>query len=190
MNAYMNAKIDDANALKAYETLRASGPRGRELAGVLDARATRVRVTPRIYGGFTLNFINTIFIMPLRENASDWDYKFWVTLLGHEACHIEQRYWIDSVAQEIRAYTTQARVGDDVGIDLDHIKRAFVNLDPENAEHQILAHAALVGMFAGTSVGILYASLPLFQPTGFGAIVPGARQIVAAIRAGLAKPQT
>ena len=68
----MNAHITEPNAIKAYESLRLSGPRGRELADVLDRYSTRVQVVKWLYGGFTLNFINTIFIMPLKENATDW----------------------------------------------------------------------------------------------------------------------
>lgn len=182
----MNAKIDDANALRAYEALRTGGARSRELAAVLDGRKTRVRVTNKIVGGFTLNFINTIFLQPLRDNASEWEYKYWVTLLAHEACHVEQRYWIDSVAQEIRAYTAQAHVGDELGIDLDHLKRAFAHLNPESPEHQQLAYAALLTLFAGQPAALVYASLPLWQPIGIRAIMPGLRQIAGVIRAARA----
>jgi hypothetical protein len=181
----MSAKISDPAGIRAYETLRASGPRGRALAEVLDRYGTRVRVTPRIYGGFTLNFINSIFIMPLREDASEWEYKAWVTLLAHEACHVEQRYWVDSVQQEIRAYTAQATVGHELGIELGYVTDAFVRLDPDSPEHQRLAQAALLSLFAGSPAGIVYASLPLLQPTRLRAFLPAVRESVAVLRAAL-----
>ncbi len=181
----MNARIDHPDALRAFQVLQNAGPRARELAKVLDERRTRVRVTPKIYGGFTLNFINTIFLMPLRADASDWDFKAWASLLAHEACHVEQTFWIDSVQQEIRAYTAQAFVGDELGIDLGYIKHAFANLNPDSSEHQRLAQAALLSLFGSTPAGIVYASLPLMQPLGVHAFVPAMRQLAAVLRAGL-----
>lgn len=185
----MNARIDDLNAIKAYESLRAGGARSRELADVLDYHKTRVYVTPRILGGLTLNFINTIFMMPLRADASDCEYKQWVALLAHEACHVEQRFWVDSVEQEIRAYTAQALVGDELGIDLGHIKRAFFDLNPARAQDLVRARAALITLFAGTPAGIVYASLPLFQPTGVRALLPALRESFAVLRAGFSRPR-
>lgn len=183
----MNAHISDPNAVRAYETLRDSGPRGRELADVLDKYGTHVRVQPGLYGGFTLNVINTLFVMPLKADATDWDYKAWVSLLGHEACHVEQRYWVDSVAQEIRSYATQFLVANELGINMSYLD-PFVHLNPESRDHQRLAQAALMGLFAATPAGIVYASLPLFQPVGAGAILPALAEFVAVIRAALTKP--
>jgi hypothetical protein len=182
----MNANITDANARKAYETLRASGPRGRELADVLGQRGTRVRVQPGLYGGFTLNIINTIFIMPLKPDTTDWDYNSWVTLLGHEACHVEQRYWVDSVQQEIRAYATQAVVAEELTIRIPYLD-AFTHLNADSPNHQRLAQAALMGLFAATPAGLLYGALPLIQPTGLSACVPALHQFTALLRAALSK---
>src|SRR5581483_5233640 len=112
--------------------LRAAGPRGRELANVLDQRGTRVYVSALVGGGFTLNFINTILLQPLRADASDDDFKIWVTLLGHEACHIEQGFWVDSVQQEIRSYIAQGIIGDELGINTGIIKDAFGALNPDS----------------------------------------------------------
>lgn len=186
----MNARIDDLNAIKAYESLRTGGARSRELADVLNRHKTRVRVTRHIVGGLTLNFFNTIFMMPLRADASDCEYKHWITLLAHEACHIEQRFWVDSVEQEIRAYTAQALVGDELGIDLHHIKHAFSDLNPSRAQDLVRAQAALVTWGAGTPAGIVYASLPLFQPTGARAFLPALREGFAVLRAGFSRPRT
>jgi hypothetical protein len=94
------------------------------------------------------------------------------------------------VAQEIRAYTAQAIVGDELNIDLRHIKDAFADLNADSPEHQRLAQAALVGLFAGTPAAIVYASLPLFQPMGIHAVLPALREGAAVIRAGLTRPRT
>lgn len=183
----MNAHITDPKALQAYESLRASGPRGQALAAVLDKYETRVRVQPGLYGGFTLNIINTIFIMPLKANATDWDYNAWVTLLGHEACHVEQRYWVDSVQQEIRAYATQAIVAQELDTRIPFLD-AFTHLNADSSDHQRLAQAALMGLFAATPAGIVYASLPLMQPIGLSACLPALHEFTAVIRASLTNP--
>ncbi|HZQ07321.1 MAG TPA: hypothetical protein VFD70_12145 [Anaerolineae bacterium] len=181
----MPVDLTTPQLVQAYIQLRDSGPRGRELAAVLDERGTHVRVSPLIVGGFTLNFINTIILQPLKPNASEWEWKYYVTLLGHEACHVEQRFWIDSVQQEIRAYTSQGIVGDDIGIDLGFIKHSFSNLNPDSPEHVRLAQAALLSLFVGQPAAIVYASLPLLQPRGLQNIGPALREIAAVIRAGL-----
>lgn len=179
----MSVNLNHSDALDAYVALQNSGTRGCELANLLDQRGTHVRVTNKIVGGFALNFINTIFLQTLRADASEWEFKAWVTLLAHEACHIEQNFWADSIQQEIRAYKTQAAVGDELGIDLGYIKQAFADLNPENAEHQRLARAAMLNLFAGTPAGIVYASLPLIQPIGVRAILPALGEIATLVRA-------
>lgn len=184
----MTAKIKHTGAQRALNVLRNCGPRGHALADELDRRGTRVWVTPKIYGGFTLNFVNTIFIYPLPANAGDTEFKYWVTLLGHEACHVEQRYWVDSVEQEINAYTAQAHVADELGVDLAYIKDRFAHLDPKSAEDQKAAYAALLTLFGATPAGVVYASLPLWQPVRLHAVLPAARQLAAVIRAGMKRP--
>ncbi len=186
----MNARIDNADALRAFESLQNAGPRARELAAVLDERRTRVRVTKKIVGGLTLNFVNTIFLQPLRTQPSDFDFKFWVSLLAHEACHVEQKYWIDSVQQEIRAYATQAIVAAELGIDLGYLKHAFANLNPDSPNHQRLAQAALASLFGNTPAGIVYASLPLRQPNGIHTFIPALRELEAILRAAWQRPKT
>jgi hypothetical protein len=180
----MNARIQNPHALRAYEMLGKCGPRGKSLADVLEQRGTRVWVTPKIYGGFTLNFINTIFIYPLPPGANEIEFKYWVSLLAHEACHSEQRYWVDSVEQEINAYTAQGVVGDELGINLEYLKNYFSKLDPKSPQDQLTARAALLGLFGATPAGIVYASLPLVQPVKFGAVRPALKQLAAVIRAG------
>ena len=184
----MNARIRDTNAEHAYYTLQASGPRGRELADILARRHTRVVVTRRVTGGLTLNFLNTIFLQPLRAEANDAEYKGWVCLLAHEACHIEQKFWIDSIQQEMRAYASQARVAQELGIDLGVIQRVFGNLNPDRAADQNIARAELSRLFGQTPAGIVYASLPLGQPVGLYALVPALRQITALVRAAFYRP--
>ncbi|MCC7165197.1 MAG: hypothetical protein IT331_22045 [Anaerolineae bacterium] len=185
----MTANIKHTGAQRALNVLRNCGPRGRALADELDRRGTRVWVTPKIYGGFTLNFVNTIFIYPLPANAGDTEFKYWVTLLGHEACHVEQRYWVDSVEQEIHAYTAQSHVADELGVDLSYIKDRFAHLDPSKPEDLKAAYEALLSLFGTTPAGIVYASLPLLQPVQLHAVLPAARQLAAVVRAGLKRPQ-
>jgi hypothetical protein len=178
----------EQDVFRAYDALRNSGPCGRELAEELTRRKTRVWVTPKIFGGFTLNFINMIFIQPLSPGASESDFKAWVSLLGHEACHVKQKFWVDSVEQEIVAYTTQVQVGDELGIRLDGLREAFSNLNPKSPEHQRLAKTALVELFPGQPAAIVYASLPLMQPTGIRAFLPALVELAAVVRAGLKRP--
>lgn len=179
----MSPHIHDANAQRAYLTLQTSGPRGRELAAILALRRTRVYVTDQITGGLTLNFLNTIFLQPLRRDANERDYKLWVCLLAHEASHIEQNFWVDSVHQEMRAYASQIQVAHELGIDLEAIHRAFGHLNAELSEHREIARANLNRLFGQTSAGIVYASLPVAQPTGAHAIFPALRQMAALVRA-------
>ncbi len=186
----MSVRIKDSSAQRAFQTLQRSGPRGRALANLLDERNTRVRVWNKIPGGITLNFLNLIILHPLPTHASDAQYKAWVTLLAHEACHVEQKFWIDSVQQEMRAYATQAIVGDELGIELAHIKHIFANLNSENKEHQQHAQAALQKLFPRTPAARVYAALPLKQPSGMRAIFPALRQIIALVRAGRVRQNT
>lgn len=185
----MPAHFTTPQLLEAYITLREAGSRGLQLANVLDRRGTTVRVAAAVSGGFTLNFINTILLQPLRADASDFDFKIWVTLLGHEACHIEQGFWVDSVQQEIRSYIAQGMIGDELGIDTGFIKDAFGKLNPDSPDAVRLAQAAMLTLFAGQPAALVYASLPLLQPRGLGAFVSALRQLAAVVRAG-SKPRT
>lgn len=177
-------QLDDAKLREAYDVMRNAGPRGRELAAFLDQRATRVRISPRVVGGFTLNFINAIFLQPLSPDAGDFQIQLWATLLAHEACHIEQGYWVDSVQQEIKAYQTQCCVADKLGIEPGPIRDAFAKLNADLLQDQQRAQAAMRSIFFGELSAIVYASLPLSQPRGLPAILPGMREIAAVVRAG------
>lgn len=179
----MAVKIDDAQLRDAFDALRNAGPRGRALAACLEERGTRARISSRLTGGFTLNFINTVFLQPLRAEADEFAFRQWVTLLAHEASHIEQRFWVDSVAQEIRAYQTQCRVAQELEIDLGTLREAFASLDPDAPQDQRTAQRVLTSLFFGTPAAIVYAALPLAQPRGVRAIVPACREILAVARA-------
>jgi hypothetical protein len=178
----VSVRIRDANARQAFQMLESCGPRGRKLAAEMERRGTRVWVTPRIQGGLTLNFINSIFIMPLPANATERTWNTWVSLLAHEACHIEQRFWVDSVEQEMIAYRTQVQVGDELGVDLSGWN-VFATLNPKDPQDQLCARAALLTLFANTPAAMVYASLPLAQPRRLRAIMPGARELAAVLRA-------
>ncbi len=179
----MSVKINHLALRHAFDALQNAGPRGRALAALLDARGTRVRISARVAGGFTLNFINAIFLQPLRENASEFEFRQWVTILAHEACHIEQRFWVDSVEQEIRAYQTQCRVAQELDIDLGTLRAAFAELDSASVQDQQTAQRALTSIFFGAPAAIVYAALPLAQPRGLRAFIPACRQIAAVARA-------
>lgn len=184
----MTLQPHELDVFRAYEVLQRCSPRGRGLVELLARRKTRVFVTSKIYGGFTLNFINMIFIQPLRPDASDWDFKAWACLLAHEACHVEQGYWIDSVEQEMIAYSTQALVGDELGINLVDYKNYFARLNPKSIADQLLAQKALLTMFVGSPAAMVYASLPLMQPTGLRAFFPAIKELAAVVRAGFRRP--
>ena len=73
------------------------------VVNLLDERGTHVRSSNAVTGGFTLNFLNLILLQPPPANGAEAEFKRWVTILAHEACHIEQRFWVDSVEQEMGA---------------------------------------------------------------------------------------
>lgn len=181
----MKATFHDGNVQRAYEALKTSGPRGRELARILAERRTRVVVSHRIAGGLTINFLNTIFLEAPRADATEIDFKAWVSLLAHEAAHIEQGFWLDSVQQEMRAYASQAQVAHELGINLGELRETFGTLDGNDPEHQKIAHAALQRLFARTPAAILYAALPPGQPIGVSAVGAVVRQMIALARAAM-----
>jgi hypothetical protein len=96
---------------------------------------------------------------------------------------------VDSVEQEIVAYSTQVHVGDELGIDLSDLRREFANLKPQDSSDQVRARAALLTLFVNTPAALVYASLPLGQPQRLRAIVPGARETAAVLRAALSRKQ-
>jgi hypothetical protein len=184
----MAANINDAQVQKAFEMMRNAGPRGRELAGVLDARGTRVRISGTLLGGFTLNFLNLILLQPPDVNAGDAAFRAWVTILAHEACHVEQGFWVDSIQQELRAYVTQCQVALELGVTLAVLPDVFGKIDPNSAEQQEIGQRAMLTLFAGQSAALVYAALPLAQPERWRAILPAFGEILAVVRAALWKP--
>ncbi len=185
----MPPRLTHPDLVKAYEALRASGPRGRELAEVLDRYNTKVVFAKWVVGGFTLNFINRIFLQPLRPDYTQDEFKYLVTLLAHEACHVQQRFVVDSIEQEVRSYLAQCAVAEELGINIGLIQQTFGRLDPDLQEDLQRAAIELVNLFAGQPASIVYAALPVLQPRGFRPTTRAAvRQIAAVVRAGLKNP--
>ncbi len=169
----MPVRVAHPDLGKLYEGLQACEPRGRALAAVLDRRGTTVRFAP-IKGGFTLNLINTIFLQPLPANCSDADLKYWISLFGHEACHIEQGFIVDSVAQEVQAYTAQCQVAAELGISdnafLQQLRQACENVDPSQIRELQAAREAINSLLGDQPATMLYKALPVLQPRGLAAI--------------------
>jgi hypothetical protein len=174
----MPARITDPRLAQVNARLQQCEPRGRELAGVLDRYDTSVRFAGWVSGGFTLNLINTIFLDPRQP----LDYL--VTLLAHEACHVEQRFIVDSVEQELVSYQAQCEVAKELGVDLGQMND-FVTLSPTASADLDAARRLLVTLFAGQPAAILYASMPLLQPAGLGAGLAAVRELASLARAGL-----
>ena len=173
----MPVKLTDPQLVQAYTRLQQCEPRGRTLTNVLDSYTTSVRFASWVSGGFTLNVINTIFLDPRQP----LDYL--VTLLAHEACHVEQQFIVDSVQQELVSYQAQCEVAKELGVDLGQMND-FVSLNPTVSADLDTARQLLVNLFAGQPAAILYASMPLFQPTGLAAGLAAARELAALARAG------
>lgn len=176
----MPASFSDSQLAPVFVRLKQSGPRGNELAAVLEQHNTTIRIARWVSGGFTLNFINTIFLGPNQPP----DYL--VTLLAHEACHVEQRFLVDSVQQELVSYQSQCAVAAEIGIDLGRIND-FVQLNPAAGADLDAARRLLADLFAGQPAAILYASMPLLQPVGLAAGLAAVREVAALVRAGFGK---
>ena len=101
----------------AVERLRGANDEGALLAQVLDAKKTRIAFSPLVAGGLTLNPLNAIFLQKSMEDYQGADFDVLVALLAHEARHIQQGYWVDSIAQELCSYQTQVRIGLKLGLD-------------------------------------------------------------------------
>ncbi len=160
--------------IELYNTLESSEPRGHELAAVLERRNTRIRFAP-IVGGFTLNFINTVFLQPLPPEHSQEVFKYWVALLAHEACHVEQGFYVDSVQQEVRAYLAQCQVAQELGLVdafVEALLKACQNVDLTQPDQLSAARRAIDDLLGPQPATMLYEALPVLQPTGFRAIIP------------------
>jgi hypothetical protein len=173
----MPARFSDSQLAPVFVRLQQSGPRGGELAGVLERYDTTIRIAGWVSGGFTLNFINTIFLGPNQPA----DYL--VTLLAHEACHVEQRFLVDSVQQELVSYQAQCQVAKEIGLDLGQMND-FIPLDSAANADLDTARRLLADLFAGQPAQILYASMPLLQPSGLAAGLAAVREVAALVRAG------
>lgn len=173
----MAVRLTDSQLSLAFVRLQQCEPRGRELASVLDRYGTTVRLAGWVSGGFTLNLINTIFVGPGQPD------NYVVTLLAHEACHVEQRFLVDSVQQELISYQAQCNVAIETGIDLGQMN-GFLALDPTASADLETASQLMALLFAGQPAAILYASMPLFQPEGLAVGIAAAREIASLVRAG------
>ena len=180
----MTVRTGNPDVQRACARLADTGPRGRALADLLAQRRTRIYISRAVVGGFTLNGLNAIWLQPLREGASDIEFDYWMTVLAHEACHIEQGFWVDSIVQEMRAYQTQCTVTAELNLPLGAVG-VFADLHPEVPEQRVAARLAMLSLFAGQPAAIVYAALPLMQPVRLGAILPGLRELVAVICAAL-----
>lgn len=186
----MPPKISDPKVLQLYNAMQNSGARGGELAQVLDRKSTNVKFISWLVGGFTLNLINTIFLQPLSPSYDDATFKYEVTLLAHEACHVQQGFIVDSLEQEARAYLAQAQVADELGLKNDFIERlraAFANVNLQAADELDEGRRALVALLGNQPATMLYKVLPVFQPTGLRAIGPAIREVTTLIGTTLQK---
>lgn len=176
----MPPRFGHSDLEKIYAALQGAAPRGRELTEILARRNTTLRFAP-IVGGFTLNFINTVFLQPLPARYAPDDFNYWATLLAHEACHVEQGFFVDSVEQEIRAYLAQCQVAVELGM-VNHsfinaLQQAVGNVNLAHAEELSAARQALSNLFGNQPATMFYNALPLAQPRGMAAIVAAAIEL-------------
>ena len=156
--AYVSLHVDPR--LQAAYWLAASTPAG--LPG--HWRSFERRVSYRVVGflnrsGFTVNALRIVFIA--QDLLSPSDKETLIEIIAHEASHIEQGWWSDSVKQEVEAYRRGATVmqelkqagkvstgGDD----------AWLAADDEIAEMKLREKKALAP---------LYGVIPSEQPQGW-----------------------
>jgi hypothetical protein len=99
--------------------------------------------------GFTVNAINTVFLADDLDLTADCNLA---SLIAHEASHIRQRYWSDSLRQEADAYRVGARVMrelQDRGVKRCSGTSDWLTLDDEQAKDKVLSlkdRAPLYGM--------------------------------------------
>jgi Putative metallopeptidase family (DUF6782) len=175
----MARTFHNARLQKTFDALGRT-PRGAELARVLEQKKTFILLTPLISGGFTLNLVNTIAL----DSRQPDDYL--VTLLAHEACHVEQGFLVDSVQQELVSYRTQCEVANQVACNIGGMA-GFAKFDPALPGDLQAAQELMTSLFNGQPAAVLYAAMPLVQPRGLVAAMPALRQIAALIRAETAE---
>ena len=175
----------DAPILKDAHARIAQLQIGAALAKQVDDRATNVGFSTLISGGFTLNVINSIFVDPHLNDRNSFD---WLTcILAHEYCHVQQGFWVDSIEQELIAYQMQLHVANEIGLAVGDDFKRFATLDPKNKSDLEQARVFILDLAKFSApTQTIYASLPLFQPTGaadnFGAAI---KQLSAAGLAGI-----
>lgn len=168
--------------LAAVERLRGAGDEGALLAQVLDAKKTRIAFSPLVAGGLTLNPLNAIFLQKSMEDYQGADFDVLVALLAHEARHIEQGYWVDSIAQELCSYQTQVRIGAKLGLDFGPGFEELMTLKDSRVDLP-KAQELIVGLFPGSPAQVLYEALDEEQPFGLIAIGSAIKQLRALSRA-------
>jgi mannose/fructose-specific phosphotransferase system component IIA len=166
----------------AVEKLRSCGDEGAELARVLDQKKTRLVFSELTAGATTLNVLNAILIEKSFDHATGDNFNVLVTLLAHEARHAEQRYFVDSIQQELHSYQTQVRVTEQLGLQPYAPMAELLKLG-DSAMDLAKARGAIVNLFPGSPAQILYAALATQQPMGLIAIPAAIRQIRALTRA-------
>lgn len=166
----------------AVERLRGAGDEGALLAQVLDAKKTRIAFSPLVAGGLTLNPLNAIFLQKSMEDYQGADFDVLVALLAHEARHIQQGYWVDSIAQELCSYQTQLRIGQKLGLDFGPDFEQLLQLKDSPVDLP-KAQQLIVDLFPGSPAQILYEALDQEQPFGLTAVGSAFKQLRALARA-------
>ncbi|MBI5301363.1 MAG: hypothetical protein HY868_04430 [Chloroflexi bacterium] len=157
-----------------------------DLVAEVHRRKTRVAFSSLVSGGFTLNIINTVFVDPHLDNPASFDWL--VCILAHEFCHVQQKYWVDSVEQELKCYQVQARVCQEIKLDAAKpLYDRFLPLDPKNANDLDTALQYIIELAGGSvPTQTIYKSLPKSQPTRLiQRIVAAIKELSAAALAGI-----
>ncbi len=91
--------------------------------------------------GFTVNALRTVFIA---EDLMSSKEDLLVELVAHEASHVEQRFWSDSLQQEAEAYKTAAEVMKE----LDHEDTGgWLSLSQQEAEDKVRDMQSLAPLY-------------------------------------------
>lgn len=181
----MPAKISSPTLQAAFERI-AQLSLGAELVAAANRDHTRIAFSSLISGGFTLNVIHTVLIDPRLQDPAARDWL--VCILAHELCHVQQRFWIDSVEQELLCYQLQARVCHEIGLEAAKpLYDRFLPLDPKNVNDLNTALKFILELAGGSlPTQTIYSSLPKSQPTRFAhRFFAGIKELTAAGRAGI-----
>lgn len=160
---------------------RHGGAEGRDLIAALSRRRTIVAFAP-IQGGFTLNALNVLLIESKLKPGALSDVAL---VLAHEACHVAQGFWTDSIAQELAAYQVEGRLAGRLAETAPDFARetgtgrwALRWAEPDSQSLSLDDAQRLLSRIPGPA-GRLYACLPREQPRGLAAVRPALRQIAA-----------